>query len=284
MTRILSLFLLLITLAACTQQPSDRRPLLTATIEPVRYVVESIAGDRYQVRTLMPAGASPETYEPTPKQMMELEKSEALFRVGTLGYEQTRLPKYISAVPHLSVFDVGSEVLPLVDMTHHHEGEASIDPHVWMSPFCLNVMATSVCHALCRIDADHKKYYQQNLNRFCATHERLDDSLRVALRQARPRTFLIHHPALGYFARNYGLHQIAVEHDGKEPSAARIKLLVARAKADSIRTVFISKEYTGRAARRIAEQTGALVVSINPLDYNVPQQLRAITAALTSGK
>lgn len=280
MIRILPLFILLL-FTSCTHRKADTRPLLAATIEPVRYVVESIAGNRYRVHTLMPAGASPETYEPTPAQMVELENCEAVFRVGTLGYERTTLPQLLSTVPHTAVFDIGDDVQPLTDLTQPAGSETNVDPHVWMSAFSLNVMAHSVCRALCRLDAEHEAYYRQNLARFCARHRHLDDSLRVALSRARPRSFLIHHPALAYFARNYGLRQIAVEHEGKEPSAARIRQLVTQAVADSVRTVFISKEHTGRAARRIAEQTGARVVIINPLDYDVPSQLRAISAALT---
>lgn len=278
----LSLLLVMVLFSSCKRsQTTDDAPKLTVSIEPVRYVVEQIAGTHFTTETLMPLGASPETYEPTPGQMMTLDDSEALFRVGTLGFEQSKLPKLLSAIPHLPTFDLGRNVTPLFDHQHQHNGHNSIDPHVWMSPDNLNSMAAEACKALCRIDSLNSQTYRQNLDRFCRNNEQLDDSLRQALKSLRQRTFIIHHPALGYFAQRYGLRQIAVEHDGKEPSAARIKQIIGRARAEGVTTVFISKEHTGRAARQIAEAIGAKVVEINPLDYDVPRQLRLITDALT---
>lgn len=277
-----SLLLVLALFTSCnSSQTSNEAPKLTVSIEPVRYVVEQIAGTHFTAETLMPVGASPETYEPTPGQMMTLDDSEALFRVGTLGFEQSKLPRLLSAIPHLPTFDLGRNVTPLFDHHHQHDGQTSIDPHVWMSPENLNSMAAVACRALCRLDSANSQTYQQNLARFCRSNELLDDSLHRALKPLRHRSFIIHHPALGYLARRYGLRQIAVEHDGKEPSAARIRQIISSARAEGVTTVFISKEHTGRAARQIAEAIGARVVEINPLDYDVPRQLRLITDALT---
>ena len=108
----------------------------------------------------------------------------------------------------------------------------------------------------------------------------LEAALRRRLRQAPSRTFLIYHPALGYFARTFGLRQLSVEQDGKEASPRRVAELVGQCRRDSVRVVFIQKEYSGETARRIAEATGARVAVINPLSYQWEEELEHIVEEL----
>lgn len=278
---LLSLFLTMGLLPACQSAPSDERPLVTATIEPVRFVVEQIVGDYYRVQTLMPQGASPETYEPTPRQMMELNGSQALFRVGTLGFEQTKLPQLVKNTPQLPFVTLGRAVKPLVDLHHVHEGGSSIDPHVWMSPANLKLMAEEVCRVMQRLDSLHASAYRQRLERFQQQMDSLDYDLRQATLKLPQRAFLIYHPALGYFARDYGLEQLAIESNGKEPSVAGLQLLINRCKAKQVSHVFISAEHKGEAAKRLAEALHTQPTVINPLAYEVPEQLRFIAKELS---
>lgn len=278
MYKILSSLLILL-LTACTGKPSDSRPILTVSIEPLRYVVEAVAGNKFQVVTLMPQGASPETYEPTPKQMMEMSESRVLFCAGTLGFEHTRLPQMAATVPQAHLVKLSEGIKPIIDHTHQHHG-VSEDPHTWMAADNLIKMAENACNTLCNIDSTNTTYYRQRLETFKDKMEQLDAELKTKLRPVSNRTFAIYHPALGYFARAYGLRQLAVEHDGKDPSAAHLKLLVNQCKAEKVGVVFISKEHTGRAAQRLAEAVNAQKVIINPLGYDVPAQMRLIAQKL----
>ncbi len=273
----------LIVLTSCRQGTGDNRPVLTVSIEPLRYIVEAIAGNHFTVKTLMPQGASPETYEPTPRQMMELTKSRAVFRTGTLGFERTKLPKMIDGAGETRLIDLGQGIDTIESDHHHgHEGEDadSGDPHLWMSPANLALMANNACKALCALDSAHSGEYKRNLARFHREIEGLDKSLHQQLKPLANRTFLIYHPALGYFARDYGLRQLAVEHDGKDPSPAYFQSLVSRGRQAQVSVVFISKEHAGTAARRLAETLDARVMTINPLDYRIPDQLRLIASSL----
>lgn len=263
-------------------EPTDR--VLTVSIEPLRYVVEAIAGDKYKVQTLMPQGASPETYEPTPHQMMELSRSTLVFRAGTLGFEQTSLPQMLQNAPDTELTDLAKGVRPIYDDSHHHGEGESMDPHTWMSTENLRIMARNACEALCHKDSVNRAYYEARLAEFDTHMDQLDEELSELLKPLQHRTFLIYHPALGYFARQYGLRQMAVEHDGKEPSASRFKNLVANCKAEDVEVVFISKEHVGRAAQRLADATGAHIIIINPLDYDVAAQMRFIAKSLVNTK
>lgn len=141
-------------------------------------------------------------------------------------------------------------------------------------------MAQNAANALCQADSANAPYYQQRLKAFEQQMDKLDAELRRSLMPLQGRTFLIYHPALGYLARQYGLHQLAVEHDGKEPSAAYMQQLANRCRAEGVKVVFVSKEHTGRAARRLAQDIGAKVVEINPLSYDVPGQMKLIAKSL----
>lgn len=141
-------------------------------------------------------------------------------------------------------------------------------------------MAQNAASALCQADSANAPYYQQRLKAFEQQMDKLDAELRRSLMPLQGRAFLIYHPALGYLARQYGLHQLAVEHDGKEPSAAYMQQLANRCRAEGVKVVFVSKEHTGRAARRLAQDIGAKVVEINPLSYDVPEQMKLIAKSL----
>lgn len=272
----------LLCLLSCRHQQQDNRTIITVSIEPLRYVVEAVAGDKYQVKTLMPQGASPETYEPTPRQMVALGESQFVFRMGSLGFEQTQLPRMMNSLPNVSLVDA-AQGIPLIESSHHHEGESeSGDPHVWLSPQNLIVMANNVANTLSQYDKSNAAYYRRRTQRFEQQMKALDQELSQSLQGLKCRTFLIYHPALGYLAHQYGLQQLAVEHDGKEPSAAYMQQLISQCKKESVRVVFISKEHNGRSAERIAHELGAHVVTINPLDYDVPRQLKKIVDELTS--
>ena len=287
MTRLFFYFVIILAslLTACRNHKSDDRPTLTVSIEPLRYVTEAIAGDRYRVHTIMPQGASPETYEPTPRQMVELSKSGLVFRAGALGFEGTKLPALVQANPNCRLVDLGQGITLIESGCQGQHGHAeSGDPHTWMSPANLSIMAANACKALCEADTAGKSYYLERLAKFQAQMRKLDRQLQNELRPLKQRTFLIYHPALGYFARSYGLHQLAVEHDGKEPSAAHIRDLADECRKDGVNTVFISKEHNGQAARRLAEEIHARIVNINPLDYDVPAQMLFIAQSLNHGK
>lgn len=281
MKKTLLLLLSIFVLFSCKSTRKSSQPTLTVSITPLHFVVEAIVGDKYQIETLMPQGVSPETYDPTPRQMVELSNSEAIFCIGTLNFEQVKMPQIVSSIPHLTLVNCSENITPLADKHHHHDEETeSIDPHIWMSPQNLKIMAQNVCRYMCYTHPNDTNYYQQRLKVFEKRMDDLDASLRNTLHTLPSRTFLIYHPALGYFAHHYGLKQLTVEHDGKDPSAAYFQQLINLCRAEEVHKVFISKEHNGKAAQRIANELNIPTITINPLDQNIDQQLMMIAKSL----
>ncbi|MCI6294989.1 MAG: zinc ABC transporter substrate-binding protein [Bacteroidales bacterium] len=259
--------------------PADNRPVITVSIEPLRQVVEQLVEGRYRVVTIMPQGASPESYEPTPRQMVELAESRMLFCVGTLGFEKTRLQQMTEIAPEVPVVRL-SDGIEMLEETAGCDTEHETDPHVWMCPDNMCQLVENACEALCRIDSANASHYRLLAEKQMAQYRNTDLQIQSALKKLSHRTFLIYHPALGYFAHRYGLKQVAVEQEGKEPSAAYLQQLENLCRAEKVKVVFISKEHTGRAARRLAESLGARVVEINPLSDDVNSQFFNIVEAL----
>lgn len=274
-------------LASCAGGLTDGERI-TVSIEPLRYFVEAIGGEKYSVTTLVPSGASPETYELTPQQVVEVSDSRIYFSVGTLGFEKTRLRKLTDNAPHLTAVNLSDSIALMTtdeaccttDHVHGTAFEPAIDLHTWVAPSSARKMAHRICTALTRLDSLNAPLYASRRDSLIRHIDSVDARIRTILKDLPQRTFLIYHPALGYFARDYGLRQLAVEHNGKEPSAERMQQLIHQARAEGVKVVFIQEEHSGRAARRIAEALGARVVEIAPLSYEWDEQLLHIASSL----
>lgn len=321
MKKIYLLLLIAVGAASCRpggkQAPGrgdDERPVITVTIEPLRYFTEAIAGDRFTVVSMVPKGSSPETYDPSPQQLVGLAKSKAYFRIGYIGFEQSWMGRLADNAPHLPFFDASRGIDLIYDDTHHHHSDASggqdsasseeqdsdaaggrhsevsdgyrhsgggVEPHVWNSAANARIIAGNILRALCAIDKGNDSLYTERYRLLCRRIEQTDSLVRRELsRPDADRAFMIYHPALSYFARDYGLRQIPIEAGGKEPSPAYLKELINTCRAEKVRVIFVQPEFDRRNAELIARQTDTRVVDINPLAYDWEEEMRKTAGSL----
>ena len=292
-------FLLLIAtlLFSCKQggqqnKKNDDKPVITVTIEPLRYFTEAIAGDEFTVVSMVPKGSSPETYDPTPQQLVDLAQSKAYFRIGYIGFEQTWTEKLTDNAPHLQFFDMSENVELILDDTHAHhhkdghvhEGHThagGVEPHIWNSTINAQIIAGNILNALCAIDKANESVYMERYNVLIRQIEHTDSLICQMLSSPNAdRAFMIYHPALSYFARDYNLNQIPIEAGGKEPSPAHLKSLINSCKKEKVRIIFVQPEFDRRNADLIAQQTGTRVVAINPLSYDWEEEMMNTAQAL----
>ena len=276
---ILTLFIL----SACgnTTQKSEK-PILTVTLEPLRYFTEAIAGDNYEVVSMVPKGSSPESYDPTPQQLVNLSKSQAYFRIGYIGFEQAWMKKLEANCPNMKVYDTSKGIDLIRDKGHWHGDhfhEGGVEPHVWNSTQNALIIADNIYQALCELDSTHQDDYQKRLDVLKQTIRQTDANVRTLLENA-DSTFLIYHPALSYFARDYGLKQVSIEEGGKEPSPAQLKTLIETCRNENVHTIFVQQEFDQRNAQLIANELGVNIVSINPLSYDWVKEMIRIAEAL----
>lgn len=284
-------FLLLpLLLFSCQQQArkSQAERIITVTMEPQRYFTEAIAGDKFTVRSMVPKGSSPETYDPTPRQLVSLGESEAYLRIGHIGFEQAWMDRLLNNAPHIQVFDTSKGVDLIYGAgfdhgDHHHEG--GVEPHIWNSTTNAQVIADNTLKALCALDKENETYYRHRYDSLCHRIERTDSLIRNILSAPdADRAFIIYHPALSYFARDYGLHQISIEEGGKEPSPAHLKSLMEVCKEEGVHVIFVQPEFDRRNAEIIAQQTGTKVVPINPLSYEWEKEMINVAQNLTGNE
>ncbi len=270
-------------LHACSGNAGRGSNTIMVTIEPIRYFTEQIAGDKFTVVSMVPSGSSPETYDPTPRQLTSLSESRAYLRIGYIGFEQTWMERLTENAPRMEVFNLSQGVSLIQEAEHHHDHHAhqgGVEPHIWNSPTNARIIVQNIYQALCELDAPNSDYYATNLQRVIGEIEETDHTIRHLLTQPHDSTFLIYHPALSYYARDYQLRQVCLEENGKEPSVAHLKELITRCKAEQVRTIFVQQEFDSRNAELIAGETGARLVTINPLSYEWRKELIETTKAL----
>lgn len=296
---ILSFFLL----TACVTKQANET-VVTVTIEPQRYFAEKIAGDKFKINCVVPAGQSPETYDPTPQQMIQIGRSIAYLRIGPIGFEQAWMDKIRENNPKLQVFDTSEGMNLLTDTedddhahehgTHdhdahageeaHHHHHGGVDPHIWSSIAGAKTVAWNTLNAFIELDPDNTEYFWQNYNKLVDEIDKTNTEIKQLLDPLTDRTFIIYHPALTYFANEFNLTQLCIEMDGKEPSPAQLKRLVETARANNARVVFIQQEFDQKNAELIAKETGCKLTVINPLAYDWTKEMIHIAKALADGQ
>ena len=275
------LFFLLCSLLISCNTGKQKENRIMVTIEPQRYFAEQLAAPLFSIETLVPGGNSPETYDPTPDQMIKLSHCKAYFAVGELGFEKVWMKRIQDNFPDLHFFRTDGNIDPIrseIDHgDHKHEG---VDPHIWSSPKEAGVMIQNMYEALVLLDPDNKETYTANLQKLQDRISSVDEEVRKYLADSQGKSFIIYHPALSYFARDYGLNQYCIETDGKEPSPRQLKDLIRIVQEAQIRTIFVQEEFDRKNAETIAGETGCRLVVINPLSYDWTNETLKIAKAL----
>lgn len=277
--RKLVLFMCAVLIAA----PAFAKMKVFVTIAPQKYFVEQIAKDKADVFVLVPAGASPHSYEPRPKQMTELAQSSIYFSISDPS-EQAWLKKIAGVNKNLKIVatDKGIKKRQMAEHHHHDEDEGEeehghehhdhdddhegmADPHIWLDPVLVMAQAKNIAAALSQADPMNKNFYTANLNGFTNKLKVLDQQIARTIQASKNKKFMVFHPSWGYFADRYKLTQVSVEIDGKSPKPAELAKLIDTAKHEKLKTIFAQPQFSKKEVETIAKETGAKVVMIDPL-------------------
>lgn len=247
--------------SGCIDRPSPKdhgNISVVTTIQPLGDFVKAVGGDRVDVVVLLPAGAEPHTFEPTPSQMRSIEKADLFVKNGA------GLEFWIDKVAARSTRTLdSSEGIELIYLN------GTPDPHIWLSPRSAMIQVDNICRALIEIDPDGRELYERNRNAYMKELESLDEYLRNRLANAQGRIFVVDHPAWSYLARDYGLVQIAIEEGEREPGPKRMATIIKTVKDNGIKAIFVEPEFNPRLAEVVASEASCVVVPIDPLagDY-----------------
>jgi zinc transport system substrate-binding protein len=245
------------------------------SILPQQYLVERIGQPYVTVTTMVGPGRSPETYEPSPRQMSGLQNCRAYLRME-LPFEKQWMSRIAQTNPHMRVVNVN-----VPETNTFNNGQEILDPHTWNSPVLLQTIARNIYNVLIELDPAHKNDYNTNLQQLLQDLKSLDQQIRAELQDSGVTHFLVFHPAWGYYAKTYGLTQLAIEHEGKEPGPRSLVQLIDTAKQLGLHKIFVQAQFNERSVRIIADALHARTVIVDPLAEDVIANLLHFTHLLT---
>jgi zinc transport system substrate-binding protein len=289
---------------------AERIPVFVSIV-PQKFFVQQIGKDLVEVQVMVQPGASPATYEPKPKQMAALSKAAIYFSIG-VPFEDVWIDKISAANPGMQVVatDHGLEKLPMAAHHHHEEGghhetadahheaghdhdedarhakeehgeghhhaHGGLDPHIWLSPPLVKIQARTILAALQAIDPAHGSVYEANYRGFAATIDELDTQLKQTFAGRQGLQFMVFHPAWGYFAHAYGLAQVPIEIEGKDPKPAQLQRLIEHARTSKINVLFVQPQFSTKSAEQIAKAIHGQVLPADPLAEEWTANLRMV--------
>jgi zinc transport system substrate-binding protein len=289
---------------------TDKLPVFV-TIAPQKYFVQQIGKHLVDVQAMVQPGADPHTYEPKPQQMVAISKAKLYFAVG-IEFEEANLRKITATNSNLKVIHTDHGIDKLAMEVHHHQrdehagehhhtdhheaehdhkkGEhhedadhdeghhehAGLDPHIWLSPPLVKIQARTILAALQEVDPQHRSAYEANFNAFTAQIDQLDADLKKTFAGKTGLQFMVFHPAWGYFAHAYGLKQVPIEIEGKNPKPAQLKELIQHARGNGIKVVFVQPQFSTKNAELVAQEIGGQVAFANPLAEDWMANLRQV--------
>lgn len=292
-TRLFLLLFLLLLCAGLRSTPvmaGEAIPVFVS-IPPQKYFVEKIGGNLVNVSAMVQPGANPHIYEPRPNQMAALSKARIYFAIG-VTFEDAWLPRFANLNPQMRIVHTDKGIDKMAMVAHHHnEGKGvknkegtkhtdrenapgALDPHVWVSPPEVKIIARNILEALLEIDPANSLTYKSNHDAFIIEIEELDKDLKKIFSDKKGLKFMVYHPGWGYFARAYGLEQVPVEGEGKEPKPEQLKALIEHSRKDGIKVIFVQPQFSTKSAEVIAKAIGGQVIFADNLSQDWERNLR----------
>lgn len=276
---------------------ADEKIVAVVSIPPQKYFVEAIGGPHVDISVMVAPGQAPETFEPAPAQMKRLAAAKIYFAAG-LPFEDVWLQKFSAVNPGMTIVHTDKDIekkpinrhdehgaisgvkKPVFHHNHDHHDHASADPHTWLSTPLVMIHARHILAGLIRTSPGLQAEFEANYKSFVKQLTDLDTELREMFKNREGGLFLVFHPSWGYFADAYGLKQVSIEIDGKEPKARELQALIRYARDAGIRTIFVQPQFSSQQAEIIAAEIKGAVVHADPLAENWMENIRSVATAL----
>jgi zinc transport system substrate-binding protein len=255
---------------------------VVVSIAPLKTFVEKIGGEKIDISLMVPQGSSPHTYEPKPSQMRAITKAQLYFSIE-VEFEKVWLEKFKNQNRNLIISDVAYDINRSTISDHHHDDEKEIDPHIWVDPINVKHIAQNIYETLIKVDSNSSDYYKKNLESYLKELDELNRKIEESLKDVpKNATFMVFHPAWGYFAKRYNLTQLAVEVEGKSPKMKALIALMKKAKKEKVQAIFTQPEFSDKSAELIANNLGIKVIKASPLASNWAENLLNLANAIAN--
>ena len=259
----------------------ESTPQVLVSVAPYAYFVEKIAGNTVDIQILIPQSANAHLYEPVPKEIEKMLSANVWMRLGD-PIEKKLVLTLKEKNPSLAIVELWKDI-PLLGHSHctHAEHEDEKDFHIWLSPKLAKQQAEKIAHSLISLYPAHQKLYQKNLHLFLQELTDLDQKISALLKPLKGKVLLVSHPAFGYFCNDYGLVQIPVEFEGKEPRPKQISQILEQAANLEIKTVLTQAQYSNKGAELIAQKLHLPIFLVDPYSMDYSNNLLHLAEVLT---
>lgn len=266
--------------------------MIGTSIIPLQTFVEAVTGDLAETEVLVPPGASPESYEPSPAKISRLSKASVFFGID-LPPEAKMDRDIFSDTKFVDLADIVSDKLPdryfsegehedgSEDSEHIHSGR---DPHIWLSPARAVIMVEAVAEEMKLLDPHNSEIYDSNAAEFIAKLQKLDKDIGDTLNGLKNKKIIVFHPSLGYFADDYGLEMLSLEDEGKEATAGHLTEMVDLARKEGISVIFTQAENAGMQPKVFADEIGGRVEVLDPLSGDYINNLYDIASKIAEAE
>lgn len=275
MQKIATFIICVLLIVGCTTKSDSDKKTIFVTITPMQSIIEEITAGDFDIEVIVPKGASPETFEPTPKQVTSFSDAELIFSTGLIDFEQS-LVERISGDAEVVNLSNGIELIAGSCSHGNHQHKHGVDPHIWTSPRALRTMVTNAHKAIMAHYPDSVKYTEAT-GRLLERIDALDTYCATRIKAEGVEAMMIYHPAYTYYARDYGIEQIAIEHDGKEPSLRQTTALIEKAKEHGVKAILRQPQYSEDKVRAIANDAGAEIITTDPLAEDILGEIERVT-------
>ena len=275
MQKIATFIICALLIVGCTTKSDSDKKTIFVTITPMQSIIEEITAGDFDIEVIVPKGASPETFEPTPKQVTSFSDAELIFSTGLIDFEKS-LVQRISGDAEVVNLSNGIELIAGSCSHGNHQHKHGVDPHIWTSPRALRTMVTNAHKAIMAHYPDSVKYTEAT-GRLLERIDALDTYCATRIKAEGVEAMMIYHPAYTYYARDYGIEQIAIEHDGKEPSLRQTTALIEKAKEHGVKAILRQPQYSEDKVRAIANDAGAEIITTDPLAEDILGEIERVT-------
>lgn len=265
---IIVLLLGLLSVSGASNSPGEIN--VVVSIYPLEDITKNIGGERVNVKTLIPAGASPHAFEPSPSEIKALTRADVFIKIGAgLEFWAERFVK--GARKNIKVLDLSLSV-PLEGIVPHyhdskyHGPESGYDPHYWLDPVIARDIVDVITIELIRLDPAWKAFYIKNASLYKKKLSELHEEVKKHISRFNRKEFVALHPAWNYFSKRYGLKPLyIIEIPQIEPRPQKIKEIVERLKNKKIKAVFSEPQINPQIAKAIAREAGVRVLFLDPI-------------------
>ena len=275
MQKIATFIICVLLIVGCTTKSDSDKKTIFVTITPMQSIIEEITAGDFDIEVIVPKGASPETFEPTPKQVTSFSDAEFIFSTGLIDFEKSLVERIDDDAEVVNLSN-GIELIAGSCSHGNHQHKHGVDPHIWTSPRALRTMVTNAHKAIMAHYPDSMKYTEAT-GRLLERIDALDTYCATRIKAEGVEAMMIYHPAYTYYARDYGIEQIAIEHDGKEPSLRQTTALIEKAKEHGVKAILRQPQYSEDKVRAIANDAGAEIITTDPLAEDILGEIERVT-------